>query len=72
MTRRKGDTLIHGCERGIFALTAMQVGAFSSPTFVGFSSPVTNLSAREVLLPVAVYAKAERANMLPVDIKRVV
>ena len=41
LTRRRGDTLIYGCERGIFALTAMLIGAFSSPTFVGFASPVT-------------------------------
>lgn len=31
-----------------------------------------NLTEREVVLLVAVYAKAERANMLPVDIKKVV
>ena len=31
-----------------------------------------NLTEREVVLPVAVVAKAERANMLPVDLKKVV
>lgn len=31
-----------------------------------------NLTEREVVLLVAVYAKAERANMLPGDIKKVV
>ena len=31
-----------------------------------------NLTEREVLLLVAVYAKAERANMLPIDIKKAV
>ena len=28
LTRRRGDTLTHGCERSIFALTAMQTSAF--------------------------------------------
>ena len=31
-----------------------------------------NLSEREMVLLVAIYAKAERANMLPADIKKVV
>lgn len=31
-----------------------------------------NLNAQEIVLLVAVYAKAERANMLPAEIKKVV
>ncbi len=43
-----------------------------TPTFQKQAEIYFNLTEQEVVLLVAAYAKAERANMLPVEIKKMV